>query len=89
MNSDLPGIEKKETIILDAFIESVIGQSAFRARLKNGHRIVAFLRGRENRSASPVNVNSTVQVSMSPYDMSKGLILTENFEVTHESQKFS
>jgi translation initiation factor IF-1 len=36
-------MHEKEIIRLDAKVVGVIGTSAFRAELANGHRIVAFL----------------------------------------------
>lgn len=61
-----------EKILLDAEIISVISEKAFWARLRNGHRLVAFYVG-----APPVGGGAAgdwVRVELSPFDMSKGRI---------------
>jgi len=67
-------MEKKERILLDATLKSVISQHAFGAELRNGHRLVAFL-GRQDKGNVQLNIGGKVKVEMSPYDMSKGRIL--------------
>ncbi len=67
-------MEKKETILLDACLLSVIDKHAFDAELSNGHRFVAFL-GRSEFSCQPPQVGAHVTVEMSPYDMSKGRLV--------------
>ncbi len=66
-----------EQIVLDAWIEDVIEDSVFRARLANGHRIVAWMRDSKSNAARK-QVGEAVRVRMSPYDMSKGMILEED-----------
>jgi len=69
-------MEKKETILLDARLKSVIDNNAFDAELRNGHRFVAFL-GRGDRGGSIPQVGAQVTVEMSPYDMSKGRLVLD------------
>ena len=69
-------MEKKETILLDARLKSVIDNNAFDAELRNGHRFVAFL-GRSDRSGCAPQVGEQVTVEMSPYDMSKGRLVLD------------
>jgi translation initiation factor IF-1 len=69
-------MEKKETILLDARLKSVIDNNAFDAELRNGHRFVAFLR-RGDRSGDIPQVGAQVTVEMSPYDMSKGRLVLD------------
>ena len=52
----------------------VIGTSAFRAELANGHRIVAFSAGLDKEKTATLGPGDAVQVEMSPYDMSRGRI---------------
>tara|TARA_A100001015_G_scaffold270630_1_gene323364 strand:+ start:3684 stop:3905 length:222 start_codon:yes stop_codon:yes gene_type:complete len=72
-------MEKKETILLDARLCAVIDKHAFDAELSNGHRLVAFFRGKL-REASPALAGSRVQVEFSPFDMSKGWIVSTEDE---------
>ena len=69
-------MEKKETILLDARLISVIDNNAFDAELKNGHRFVAFA-GRECRGMRLPQVGEQVTVKMSPYDMSRGRLVLD------------
>lgn len=66
-------MNENERILLDAEIIAVISERAFRARLRNGHLLVAFVAGPpdQRRSWSP---GDRVRVELSPYDMSKGRI---------------
>ena len=69
-------MEKKETILLDARLKSVIDNNAFDAELSNGHRLVAFL-GRGDKGGRKPQVGAQVTVEMSPYDMSKGRLVLD------------
>jgi len=67
-------MDKKETILLDARLVSVIDNNAFGAELRNGHRFIAFFgRGDAGRAVPEIGDETTVE--MSPYDMSKGRLL--------------
>ena len=67
--------QKKEIILLDARVLSVINPRAFRAELQNGHEVTAFL-GKASGVASSLERGSWIQIEMSPFDMSKGEIKT-------------
>ena len=67
-------IDKKETILLDARLVSVIDNNAFGAELRNGHRFVAFFRRGDAGRITP-EIGARVMVEMSPYDMSKGRLV--------------
>lgn len=67
-------MDKKETILLDARLISVIDNNAFGAELRNGHRFVAFFR-RRNTGEIALDIGARVTVEMSPYDMSKGRLV--------------
>jgi len=68
--------DKKETILLDARLLSVIDKHAFDAELSNGHRFTAFW-GRKNKECPLPQAGETVTVEMSPYDMSKGRLVID------------
>jgi translation initiation factor IF-1 len=67
-------MHEKEIIRLDARVLGVIGTSAFRAELANGHRIVAFAVGPDKEETARLGPGDVVKVEMSPYDMSRGRI---------------
>lgn len=66
-------MNENERILLDAEIVGVISKKAFRARLRNGHIVVAFVVGpREQWPAwAP---GDRVQLELTPFDMTKGRI---------------
>ena len=68
------GMDKKEIILLDARLISVIDNNAFGAELRNGHRFVAYL-GRGDADRVSPEINAQMQVEMSSYDMSKGRLV--------------
>ena len=67
-------MDKKETILLDACLISVIDNNAFGAELRNGHRFVAFLGSSKAGQITP-EIGEQVRIEMSPYDMSKGRLV--------------
>jgi len=70
------GSEKKENIILDVEIQEMISNTAFRAILKNGHALVAYVsREKHNNQGQSFKVGDIVQVQMSPFDMSRGQVV--------------
>ena len=68
-------VNKKEKILLDARLLSVIDNNAFDAELRNGHRFVAFFRRGDVHRTRP-EIGGEARVEMSPYDMSKGRLVT-------------
>jgi len=77
-------------IRLDARVSGVIAHSVFRAELVNGHEIVAYAARSDRERFADLERGSTVTVEMSPYDMSRGRILTEKYEgFENEGKKFS
>ena len=46
----------------------------FRVELKNGHRLTAFVAGRAKKNFAGLNPGDTVQLQLTPYDLSIGRI---------------
>ena len=63
-----------ETILLDAQLEAVIDNHAFRAILGNGHRFTAYIAVRDREKRVPES-GDLVKVEMSPYNMGVGQII--------------
>ncbi len=69
--------ENSEIIVLDVRLTEMIHSRAFRAVLKNGHTLVAYIpRSPWDATASPPQAGDTAKVRMSPYDMSRGELIT-------------
>ncbi len=64
-----------EIIRLDAHIVDVLSDTAFRAVLANGHRIVAYSASAARRQTSGLQEGTAVTVELSPFDMSAGRIV--------------
>ena len=45
--------------------------------LKNGHRLTAFVAGRDKKKFVGANVGDVVKLQLTPYDLSVGRILVE------------
>ena len=66
---------KNEEILLDAVLVGELGSSTFRAELRNGHDFVAYCTSPDQEKGLELTTGRTVQVRMSPFDMSKGRVL--------------
>lgn len=47
----------------------------FRAELRNGHRLTAFVTGRTKKDLAGLQAGDTVTLQLTPYDLSVGRIL--------------
>lgn len=65
--------EHREMIFLDAEVESVINNKAFRVRLANGHVLVAYRGG----DGPALERGHLVRVRVSPFDFSRGELVDE------------
>ena len=71
---------KNEEIILDATLEFAVECATFQARLDNGHRLVAFAAPKKTLQELGLQLGDRVRLALSPYDMSKAVILTNNLK---------
>jgi len=63
---------------VDARVTVVSPNGTFQARLANGHRLTAFLTGRDEKNfAGQINAGDVVKLQLTPYDLSVGRILVE------------
>ncbi len=68
-------MQNNNRILLDAQLLNMVDNTAFRAELRNGHQIVAFLKKSEKDEIGDLEPGDGVSVAMSPYNMSVGRIL--------------
>jgi translation initiation factor IF-1 len=57
-------------------IES-LPNGTWRAELKNGHRLTAFVAGKAKKSFAGLKSGDKVKLQLTPYDLSVGRILVE------------
>lgn len=68
----MPG---KEAIRVEGTVVEVLPNNLFRVELVNGHRFMAHTSGRMRMNFIRLVMGDKVMVEMSPYDLSKGLII--------------
>ena len=66
---------REEAIRVEGTVVEVLPNSLFRVELPNGHRFVAHTSGRMRMNFVRLVAGDKVTVEMSPYDLSKGLII--------------
>jgi translation initiation factor IF-1 len=66
---------------VEGLIVGPLAVGAYRARLANGHELVAFVPGRAKRAATQWQPGDKVILSVSAYDLSSGRILFEKTQI--------
>jgi len=57
-------------------IEALLN-GTYRAELKNGHRLTAFVAGKAKKEFAGLKAGDSVKLQLTPYDLSVGRVLTE------------
>jgi translation initiation factor IF-1 len=55
----------------------VCPNGTYRAELKNGHRLTAFVAGKAKKNLAGFKAGDKVKLQLTPYDLSVGRILVE------------
>jgi translation initiation factor IF-1 len=56
-------------------VTEVLPNGTYRAELKNGHRLTAFVTGRAKKNFAGLKTGDEVELQLTPYDLSAGRIL--------------
>ncbi len=67
--------------IVEGRVTEVLGNGTCQAELKNGHRLTAFVAGRDKKIFAGVNAGDVVKLQLTPYDLSVGRILVETKKI--------
>ncbi|GIX50008.1 MAG: hypothetical protein KatS3mg132_202 [Limisphaera sp.] len=59
---------------VDAEVKEMLAPGVYRARLPNGHELVAFVRGRARLRAPAWRPGDHIRVTVTAYDLSSGCI---------------
>jgi translation initiation factor IF-1 len=62
---------------VEARVREALANGTFVAELANGHRLTAFVDGRDKNKFAGLQAGETVQLQLTPYDLSVGRILVE------------
>lgn len=66
---------KEDTFKVEGVIVDVLPNATFRVKLENGVIILSYLSGKIRQHEIRVLLGDSVEVEMSPYDLSKGRIV--------------
>ena len=64
-----------EAFKVEGRVIEVRPDGAYRAELKNGHRLTAFVAGRAKKHFAGLKVGDKVRLQLRPYDLSAGQIV--------------
>ena len=64
-----------------ARVIEALPNGTFRAELGNGHRLTAFVTGRDQKFFAGAKAGDTVKLQLTPYDLSVGRILVETKKI--------
>ncbi len=67
---------KEEPIVLEAIVTEALPNARFRAKLENGHEIMAHVSGKMRMHYIRIMAGDKITVEMSPYDLTKGRIIS-------------
>ena len=62
---------------IEGRVIEVCANGTFRAELKNGHRLTAFVAGKAKKNFAGLKAGSSVMLQLTPYDLNVGRILVE------------
>jgi translation initiation factor IF-1 len=69
---------KKDAIRLQAEVLEALPNAMFKAKLENGHQILAHVSGKMRMHFIRILPGDMVTVEMSPYDLNRGRIVLRN-----------
>ena len=62
---------------VEASVIEALPNGTFCAELSNGHRLTAFVTGRDKKNFAGAKAGDKVKLQLTPYDLSVGRILVE------------
>jgi translation initiation factor IF-1 len=71
-------MSKQDVIKLNGTVKEALSNAMFKVELENGHEILAHISGKMRMNYIRIMPGDSVQVEMSPYDLSKGRISVRN-----------
>ena len=67
-------MSKQDVLKMNGKVLEALSNAMFRVELDNGHEILAHISGKMRMNYARIMPGDSVQVEMSPYDLSKGRI---------------
>ena len=66
---------KEELISVEGTVAEVLPNAMFRVELENGHKVLAYPRGKMRRYFIKILTGDKVTLELSPYDLTRGRIV--------------
>lgn len=66
---------KDDVIKVEGTVKELLPNTRFKVELENGHAVIAHISGKMRLNFIRILPGDTVQMEMSPYDLSKGRIV--------------
>jgi len=70
-------MRNEDAFKVEGRVMEVLPNGIYRAELKNGHCLTAFVAGKAKKNFAGLKTGDTVKLQLTPYDLSVGRILTE------------
>ncbi len=67
---------KSDAIVVDGIVEKALPNATFRVTLEGGHQVLAHVSGKMRMFYIKLLPGDKVAVELSPYDLSKGRIIS-------------
>jgi translation initiation factor IF-1 len=71
-------MSKEDLIRLEGRVEDVLPNAMFRIRINETHSITATISGRLRQNNIRILLGDSVEVEMSPYDLTRGRVVYRN-----------
>lgn len=68
---------REDAFRVEARVVEALPNGTFLAELANGHRLTAFVAGRDKKNFAGLRAGDTVKLQLTPYDLSVGRIIVE------------
>lgn len=66
---------KEDTLKLDGKVIDVLPNATFKVKINNGNMILGYISGKMRQHDIRILLGDTVEIEMSPYDLTKGRIV--------------
>jgi len=66
---------------VEALVREVLPNGTYAAELANGHRLTAFVSGRDKKNFAGLRAGDKAKLQLTPYDLSVGRILVETKKI--------
>lgn len=67
-----------KAFLVEGRVKEAMSNGTFGVELSNGHRLIAFVAGRNKKSFAGMKIGDSVKLQLTPYDLSVGRIIVEN-----------